>query len=106
MAYKVFKIPLKNIPQKFAIDLNGKSYIMISAWNPEMPAWTLSLFDGETEQPIFACLPIVSGVDLLAQYGYLEIGGELVCQTDGDEFAPPTLENLGQEASLYYAVPQ
>lgn len=102
MAEQIFTIPLANVPQRFAIDLSGKSYIMESVWNTINSAWEISLFDGDTEEPIFESLPLVTGVDLLAQYGYLQIGGSLVCYTDGDEFAPPTLENIGQEANLYY----
>jgi hypothetical protein len=39
---------------------------------------------------------------LLEQFKHVGIPGKLLVYTDGDEFAPPTLENLGQEANLYY----
>lgn len=100
----IFTIPLTNTPQRFAIDLNGKSYLVSCVWNGEAPAWELSLFDADTEEPIFAGLPLVSGLDLLAQYGYHQIGGSLYVYTDGDEHASPTLDNLGGEANLYYVV--
>jgi hypothetical protein len=100
----VFRIPLQSTPQKFAIDLNAKPYIMTCVWNGEHDSWEISLFNGDTEEPIFAGLPLVTGVDLLAQYGYHEIGGELIVYTDGEEHATPTLTNLGQESNLYYLV--
>lgn len=104
MAEQLFKIPLDNTPQRFAIELAGQSLVIVSQWNDEMPAWTIDIIDGATEQPLIMCLPLVSGVDLLAQHEYIGIPGQLIVYTDGDEFAPPTLENLGQEANLYYLV--
>ena len=104
MAQQIFTIPLSNVPQRFAIDLNAKSYIMESVWNGVNEVWEISLFDANTEESIFESLPLVTGVDLLLQYGYHQIGGSLFCYTDGNEFAPPTLDNLGQEANLYYVI--
>lgn len=106
MAVNVFKIPLMNIPQKFAIDLAGKSYIVLCRYNTEMESWLISMMDGDTEQDIFDSMPLVTGVDLLAQYAYLGIPGSLIVYTDGDEFTPPTETNLGQECNLYYVVEQ
>ena len=106
MAVNVFKIPLTNIPQRFAIDLAGKSYIVLCRYNTEMQSWLISMVDGDTEADIFDSLPLVTGTDLLAQYAYLEIPGSLIVYTDGNEFAPPTETNLGQECNLYYVVEQ
>lgn len=104
MSDQVFKIPLTNVPQRFSIDLAGKSLIIISQWNEEMLAWVLDILDGDTEEPLVCCLPLISGADLLEQHEYLGIPGQLIVYTDGDETAPPTLENLGIEANLYYVV--
>lgn len=106
MAVKAFKIPLINVPQRFAIDLAGKSYIVLCRYNTEMENWLISMQDGDTEVDIFDSLPLVTGVDLLAQYDYLGIPGSLIVYTDGNELAPPTEFNLGQECNLYYVVEQ
>lgn len=106
MAVNAFKIPLVNIPQRFAIDLAGKSYIVLCRYNTEMENWLLSMQDGDTEQDIFDSMPLVTGVDLLAQYAYLGIPGSLIVYTDGNEFTPPTEKNLGVECNLYYVVEQ
>lgn len=106
MAVNVFKIPLTNVPQKFAIDLAGKSYIFLCRYNTEMENWLISMQDGDTEQDIFDSMPLVTGTDLLAQYAYLGITGSLIVYTDGNEFAPPTEFNLGEECNLYYVVEQ
>jgi hypothetical protein len=104
MTQTVFRIPLKNTPQRFEIELAGRSFIMVVRWNPAMPNWILCLLDGETEQPLLNCLPFTTGVDLLSQFRHVGIEGSFVVVTDGDEFATPTLENLGGESNLYYVV--
>lgn len=101
---QVFIIPLTNIPQRFTIELSGKAYVVVCKWNGEMPAWTLDISDEVTNQPLIVNLPLVTGTDLLEQFPHIGIPGELYTTTDGDEYAPPTLENLGQEAHLYYLV--
>jgi len=50
------------------------------------------------------CIPMVCGIDLLSQYGYLNIGAELWVLTDGDDTAPPTIDNLGAESNLFLVV--
>lgn len=104
MTQTVFRIPLSNVPQRFEIELGGRSYIMIVRWNPAMPNWIMCLLDGETEQPLLNCLPFTTGLDLMSQFHHVGIEGSFVVVTDGDEFATPTLDNLGGEANLYYVV--
>lgn len=99
---QVFTIPLLNVPQRFTVELSGVSYILICKWNGEMPAWVLDIFDEVTQAPIIIDLPLVAGQNLLEQYGHLGIPGSLIVYTDGDQYASPTLENIGQEANLYY----
>ena len=104
MTQTVFRIPLKNVPQRFEIELAGRSFVMIVRWNPAMPNWTVCLLDGVTEEFLLNCLPLVTGTDLLAQFRHIGIEGSFLVVTDGDEFATPTLENLGIESNLYYVV--
>lgn len=107
MADQLFKIPLQNTPQVFDIELNERSFRMVCRWNPEMPAWTVCLLDGETQAPLVTCLPLVTGTDLLAQFQHLGIVGSLFVYVDGGAGTEeiPTLESLGKEANLYYYVP-
>jgi hypothetical protein len=101
---EIFVIPLTNVPQRFTIELSGIAYIIVCKWNGEMPAWTIDISDEVTGQPLIVNLPLVAGVNLLEQFKHVGIPGKLFVYTDGDEFAPPTLDNLGQEANLYYLV--
>ena len=60
--------------------------------------------DTVTQVPLFTCLPIVTGADLLEQFRHLMIGGHFVAFTDGDAFSPPNETNLGAESNLYYLI--
>jgi len=101
---QLFVMPLSNVPQRFIVELAGTAYIIVCKWNGEMPAWTIDIFDEVTSQPLIVNLPLVAGTDLLGQFEHIGIPGKLLVYTDGDEFSPPTLDNLGQEANLYYLV--
>ena len=97
-----FRIPLVATPQFFDITLAGKAYSMVCRWNGEMPAWVLDIADATTATPLLFGLPIVTGVNLLAQYRHLEFGGGLIARTDGAGNPPPTETNLGTESYLYF----
>ena len=99
---EIFVIPLTNIPQRFTIELSGVAYIITCKWNPEAPAWVLDFANEASNQVLLTNVPLVAAADLLEQFKHVGIPGKLLVYTDGDEFAPPTLENLGQEANLYY----
>lgn len=104
MAEQLFKLPLNNSPQRFAIELSGIQLIMETKWNGESPAWEINIFDGLTQEPLITSMPLVSGADLLEQFEHKGIPGRLIVLTEGDELAPPTLDNLGVESELYYLV--
>ncbi len=98
-----FLIPLTNVPQKFDIALSGVNYVMTVKWNDAPEAgWMLDLDNADTGESVVAGIPFITGADCLAGLEYLGIGGEMVVFTDGNEFAVPTLENLGVESNLYF----
>lgn len=103
MSEQVFTIPLTNIPQRFAIALGGRQLDLVSKWS-EHSGWLLDFYDGVTDEALIAGIPLVAGADLLEQYEYIGIPGQLMVYTDGDQFADPTETNLGGEANLYYIV--
>ncbi len=98
-----YLIPLVNIPQSFLISLAGKSYLMTCKWNDAPEAgWVADFADGITNEPIVANLPLVTGTDILDGLEYLGFQGSLFVLTDGNQFAVPTLSNLGNESNLYF----
>jgi len=104
MAEEIFEIPLTNVPQRFEIELSGRSLLFVNKWNDELKLWLIDIADAETEVELLTSLPLVSGADLLAQLQHLGIPGSLVVYTEGDELSPPAQNNLGVEAKLYYLV--
>lgn len=57
-----------------------------------------------SNNPILTGIPIVTGSDLLEQFGYLKFGGKLIAQTDTDTLAVPNFNNLGSSGNLFFVV--
>lgn len=101
MAEAYYTIPLTAEPQSFGITLAGKEYRLTVRWLDAPEAgWTLDIEEPENAAPIAMGIPLVAGCDLLEQYSYLEIGGELWVEGE----IPPTLDNLGTEVELVFIV--
>ncbi len=98
-----FLLPLVAIPQSFQVAIAGVNYIMTCRWNNAPDSgWTIDLADANTNTPIVANIPLITGADCLAGLEYLGINGQFIVYTDGDETAVPTLTNLGVESNLYF----
>lgn len=98
----VVQIPLQNTPQSFLIALAGSNYTLTSYWNDIAQTWMLDIADS-SGNPLACGLPMVVGADLLAGLAYLGIQGQLFIYTSGAQYAPPTLDNLGDTSNLYFA---
>lgn len=98
-----FVLPLQNVPQSFQISLAGKDYLMTCRWNDSPDSgWILDFADAITSAAIVANIPLVTGVDLFAGLEYLGFNGSLFVFTDGNDFATPTLLDLGVESNVYF----
>lgn len=103
-----YEIPLSPQNQQFTIALGGNTYQMTVRWNSVCGSWILDIADPPTTTsqagaPILSGIPMVTGIDLLEQFGYLRNwGGQLICQTDYDPNAIATFENLGITSHLYW----
>lgn len=86
-----YEIPLSSEPQTFAIALAEKTYQLTFTWNPSTASWVLDIAD-EQRLPIISGIPVITGLDLLAQYGYLGLGGSIVVQTDGSGSLVPQID--------------
>ena len=98
------QIPFKNKSEKFTCDVGGTQYTLTNRWNNVGKFWSIDLALAGTETPLINDLPLVGGVDLLAQHGFMGFGGVLACLTDGtrDYYAPPTADNLGVTSFVYF----
>lgn len=104
MSMTPFEVPLSAVPQTFQIAIAAVVYQVTVRWNSQNQTWVLDLAD-QGNNPLVLGIPLVTGVDLLEQYGYLGLGFQLVAQTDHDLLAPPTYLNLGATGHLYALVP-
>jgi hypothetical protein len=101
----IFEIPLAPQPQLFSIQLAGVTYNMRLQWNDATTGgWVLDIFD-ENDVPMVCGMALVTGADLLEQYGYLGFGGALYVQSDFDVDAVPDFTNLGVNSHLYFVTP-
>lgn len=104
MASTVYEVPITpGVAQAFSTTLLGVSYNMRLVWNSASNCWVLDIAD-QNNVAIVLGIPLVTGVDLLAQYEYLGIGGNLVCLTDTNPDLVPTYQNLGDSSHLYFVV--
>jgi hypothetical protein len=97
-----YEIPFKNqAAQKFQIAINGTLYGLSFYWiDAPDGGWIMDIYDGAWE-PIVEGIPLVTGSDLLAQYGYLAFGFKMYVVSDGAPYIPPTWQSLGQRSHLY-----
>lgn len=73
-------------------------------WNVPANCWMLDILDSGGV-PLLTGLAVVTGADLLDQFAYLGLGGQILAQTDFDPDAVPTFDNLGTVGHLYFVTP-
>lgn len=91
-------LPLRPVPQRFVTQLAGVTYNLRTRWSVGSDCWMLDISD-QDNTPILGSIPLVTGADLLEQYGYLNFGGALYAfSTVGPPDVVPTLGDLGVTA--------
>jgi hypothetical protein len=97
----IYEIPLTPQSQVLFVALSGTTYRLSVTWRKLAATWFLDIADS-SGNPLVSGIALVTGADLLGQYAYLGIGGQLRVATDGDVNAVPTYENLGVSSHLYF----
>lgn len=87
--------------QKVRVSLAGRPYQLTYRWCEPNSSWVLDVADGQGNT-LVAGIAVVPGVDLLQQYAYLGIQGQLVAQCDSDLNAVPNYDNLGTTGHIYF----
>jgi hypothetical protein len=99
---EIFEIPTEPAtPQKFSISLSGLTRQLTLTWCQPAGCWILDIADASAV-PILSGIPLITGADLLAQFGYLGLGGAMLVQTDHNADAVPTFDNLGDTGHLFF----
>jgi len=97
-----FEVPLNPEPQRFTITLGGVDYRLTVQYRQAGGiGWVLDIADANN-QPLASGIPLVTGVDLLAQYRHLEFGGRLWVQGAADPDDVPTYEDLGIGSHVFW----
>lgn len=88
--------------QEMTITLGTKEYTVRFAWcaTPE-GGWFMDMYDLALE-PMIRGLPLVAGVNVLQQFDYLQIPGEIRVQVDEDTLIEPTFENFGTTGKVVF----
>lgn len=106
----VVEIPLiPNTAQRLRVTLNGITYTFDLRWNSVAGCWILDILSADATVAILRGIPLVTGLDLLGQYHYTQIGGvgALVVLTFGvgnSVSDVPTFGALGVESHLYFSM--
>lgn len=97
-----YEIPLTPDPQRFTVTLSGMDYRMTVQYRDAGGVgWVLDIAD-PSNQLLVSGIPLVTGVDLLAQYRHLEFGGRLWVQGAGNPDDVPTFEDLGIGSHVFW----
>lgn len=100
-----YLIPLLPQPQRLAVQLAGVNYNLRTYWNGPVGCWNMDIADAD-DNPILGGIALVTGADLLEQFGYLDFGGQLVVyDTVGPADAVPGFSGLGTTGGLYFVTP-
>lgn len=100
----VYEVPITpGMPQNFTVTMNSVVYNLRFTWCDPNQCWSMDINDSNNN-PIVNGVPLVTSADLLEQYGYLGIGGQMIVQTDTDPDIVPGFYNLGVGANghLYF----
>ena len=96
-----YEIILSPEAQTFQINLAGTLYQLTLRYNAVHGSWMLDISTTD-QQLIVGGIPLVTGVDLLEQYEYLGIKGQLFVQSTGDVMAIPGYNDLGGSGRLFF----
>ena len=99
---KYLEIPLVSGSQSFATRLGGVDYqFQIAYRNVTEGGYFLDIADGRGN-PLVQGVPLVTGINLLAQYPDIGFAGRLWLQTASVPDALPTYDGLGTDSKLLW----
>lgn len=99
------EFPLRPEAQVMTIDLASVLYTVRFGWSDTPDGgWFIDLRTYEGV-PLIMGLPLTAGENVLQQFDYLGIGGEIRAETDGNVLIEPTYDNLGSNGKILFISP-
>ncbi|KDA93341.1 phage baseplate plug family protein [Pantoea agglomerans] len=92
------EIPLSPDNQQFTTTINGINYSILTLWRDEA-GWVIDLLNSSSIA-IVTGIPLVTGANLLEQFGFLRLGFGLVVVCDDPAQGYPTRDDLGLRSHL------
>lgn len=91
--------------QEMTITLGNKEYTIRFAWcdSPE-GGWFMDLYDLQLN-PMIRGIPLTAGENVLQQFDYLEMPGEIRVQVDENPLLEPSFENFGIAGKVVFVTP-
>lgn len=99
-----YEIPLTPDPQTLTIQLGSVNYKLELQWGYSNNTWLMHL-STDTGIRLLSSIPLVAGTNLLEPYAYMNLGGSLYAQTEGELYVAPTYENLGTLGRVFFVTP-
>lgn len=100
-----YEFPLRPEAQQMTVQLGASTYSVRFGW-ADSPAggWFIDIADVNGDALING-LPLTAGENVLQQFDYLGIGGEIRVETDGNDLIEPTYANLGSNGKVLFITP-
>lgn len=104
----MYIVPVTSNPnQRFSstIPINGKKikFYFFLRYNTEQECWEMDLSDA-AKTPLLASIPLVSGINILEQYMYLNIGEAYILKVNPNlKSSNPSQDNLGKDFILVWS---
>lgn len=100
-----YEFPLRAEAQLIQIQLGEVEYRVRFGWGDTTDGgWFMDIADAD-DVPIVRGLALTAGENVLQQFDYLGIAGEIRVQTDGDDLVEPTYANLGSNGKVLFITP-
>jgi hypothetical protein len=92
------------------ITWGGVAYALAFKWNSVNQCWGLDIFAEDGVTPILTGLALITGTDILGQFGYLPVGATTVMtvMSIGPFVSPDSVPNfysLGSDGHVYLVMP-
>lgn len=100
MTITINEIPLSPDNQQFNISLADTTYRMRLMWRDDA-GWVMDMQDSGGN-PMISGIPLVTGIDLLAQYSFMGFGFGIYAMCDDVTQEYPTKIDLGNGSHLYF----